>query len=214
MKRRDFTLGALGGAGLLAASLPGVVAAQGGPVEGKDYVKLNQPVTVPGGGKVDVVEFFWYGCPHCNTFEPMLDGWIKKLPADVAFRRAHVSFTAQHETHAKIFYALEASGQFDALHRKVFAEIHQQRKRLDKEAEIVAFVAAAGGDAAKFSDAFNSFGVATKVRQGKQLSDAYKIDGVPAIGVAGRWFTSPSMAGGYDKVLVVTESLIQRARKS
>jgi thiol:disulfide interchange protein DsbA len=211
MKRREFTAQVAAG---LALGLPaGWAQAQGGLVEGTHYVRLNTPAPVPGNGKIDVVEFFWYGCPHCNAFEPMLDAWSKRLPSDVAFRRVHVAFTAMHETHSKIFYTLEALGQVEAMHRKVFAAIHQQRMALNNEAEIAGFVEKNGVDRAKFIDAYKSFGVATKVRQAKQLSDAYKIDGVPALGVHGRYYTSASLAGGNDRALAVTDFLIQRARK-
>lgn len=215
MNRRDFTARAAGTGLALGFGLVGQAAhAQGAPlVEGKDYVKLQTAAPVASGGKVDVVEFFWYGCPHCNAFEPSLDAWAKKLPADVNFRRVPVSFSAMHETHAKIFYALESLGQVEALHRKVFAALHVQRKRLDKEADIVEFMTQNGVDAAKFTEAYKSFGVATKVRQGKALSEAYKIDGVPAIGVAGRWFTAPSLAGSPERALAVSDALIQMARK-
>jgi thiol:disulfide interchange protein DsbA len=210
MKRREFTAQVAAGLGLAWA---GQAQAQGVPVEGTHYVRLNTPAPVPGNGKIDVIEFFWYGCPHCNAFEPMIDAWARKLPADVGFRRVHVAFTAIHETHSKIFYALEAIGQLEAMHRKVFAAIHQQRMRLDKEGDIADFMAKNGVDRAKFVDAYKSFGVATKVRQGKQLTDAYKIDGVPALGIHGRYYTSGSLAGSNDRVLAVTEFLIARARK-
>jgi thiol:disulfide interchange protein DsbA len=211
MKRREFTA-ALGMAGL-GLTATGTAHAQGAPVEGTHYVKLNTPVPVPQGGKIDVIEFFWYGCPHCNAFEPALEAWAKKLPPDVAFRRAHVAFTALHENHSRIFYTLEALGQVEAMHRKVFAAIHQQRKRLASEGEIADFMAENGLDRAKFVDTFKSFGVATKVRQGKQLSEAYKIDGVPALGVHGRYYTSGSLAGDNARALQVTDYLIQTARR-
>jgi thiol:disulfide interchange protein DsbA len=211
MQRRDFNA-LLAAGGVLIAG--GSARAQGAaPVEGRDYVRLASPVAVPAGGKIDVIEFFWYGCPACNAFEPQLDAWARKLPADVAFRRVHVAFTAMHETHAKIFYALEALGQVEAAHRKVFAAIHLQRQPLNRESDIAAFAAASGLDQAKFMDAYKSFGVATKVRQAKQLSEGYKIDGVPSLGVHGRWFTSGSLAGGGARALAVTDYLIAQARK-
>ncbi len=212
MKRREFS-SALALAGLALGATP-AARAQGGFVEGKDYVKLATPVPTGTPGKIEVVEFFWYGCPHCNAFEPQLDAWSKKVPADVAFRRVPVGFTALHETHARLFYTLEALQQVEALHRKVFAAIHQQRKRLDKEADIVAFATENGLDAAKFTEAFKSFGVATKVRQAKALTEAYKIDGVPSLGIQGRFFTSGSLAGSNDRALAATEYLIGVARKT
>jgi thiol:disulfide interchange protein DsbA len=210
MNRRDWTR-ATAAMTLLAA---GMARAQGNaPVEGRDYVRLNPPVAVPAGGKIDVIEFFSYGCPHCYAFEPILEAWIKKLPPDVAFRRVPAAFNAPFEGYAKLFYALEAIGMEDALHRRVFAAIHVQRQRLDKDAELAAFVQSAGGDGAKFVDAYKSFGVATKVRQGKQLSEAYKIDGVPTMGIHGRFFTSGSLAGSHERSLVVADQLIARVRK-
>ena len=183
------------------------------PVEGRDYVRLNTPVAVLAGGKIDVIEFFSYGCPHCYSFEPMLEQWVKRLPADVAFRRVPATFNPTFEGYAKLFYALEAIGQVEALHKRVFAAIHVQRQRLDKEADIAAFVSANGGDGAKAVDAMKSFGVATKLRLAKQAFEGYKIDGVPTLGIHGRWFTSGSLTGSNDKALAVADQLIQRARK-
>ena len=211
MNRRRFNLSLAGACS--AACLPGLALAQGAPVEGRDYARLAQPVAMPSSGKIEVVEFFGYWCPHCNSFEPAIDAWSRKLPAEVSFRRVPVAFSAPQEPYARIYLALEAMGQLDALHRKVFAAIHVQRQRLDKEADLSAFVQGAGGDGAKFVEAYKSFGVATKVRQAKQLSEAYKIDGVPTLGIHGRWFTSGSLAGTHEKALAVADALIQRARK-
>ena len=212
MQRREFST-ALGGAGALALGLP--AAAQGGPVEGTHYVRLGQPlpVTAPAG-KVEVVEFFWYGCPHCNAFEPALEAWVKKLPEFVAFRRVPVQFREEpFGTHQRIYFALETMGQLEAMHRKVFAAIHNDRLKLDKPAEIQAFMSKNGLDGARFIEVMNSFGVQTKARQAKQLAEAYKIDGVPALGIQGRFYTSGSLAGGQDKMLVVADFLIQASRK-
>jgi thiol:disulfide interchange protein DsbA len=210
MKRRDFSAQLLSVAAL--GGLPLAARAQGGPVEGQHYVKLAQPVPVPSNGKVDVVEFFWYGCPHCNAFEPFLEAWSQKLAPDVNFHRAHVAFSALHETHSKIYYTLETMGLVAQMHRKVFAAIHVQHKRLDKEADIEAFMTENGVDGKKFIDIFKSFAVQTKVRQAKQLSDAYKIDGVPAMGVQGRYWTNVGMAGGQERALQVVDFLAQKVR--
>ncbi len=204
--RRDFSLATV------AAAIGSAAQAQE-PTEGKDFVRLNTPVAVPGGGKIDVIEFFSYGCPHCYSFEPMLEQWVKRLPPEVAFRRIPATFNAPFENYAKLFYALEAVDQVDALHKRVFAAIHVQRQRLDKETDIAAFVSANGGDGAKVIEAYKSFGVATKLRQAKQAFEAYKIDGVPTLGIHGRWFTSGSLSGSNEKALAVADQLIQRARK-
>ena len=215
-KRRQFNTQLLGATvGLTALAGFGPSLAQGGaPTEGKHYVRLSQPVPAAGGGKVEVVEFFWYGCPHCNDFEPMLEAWVKKLPADVVFRRVPVAFREEpFGSHQRLYYALEAMGQVEAVHRKVFYAIHVERQRLDKAPDIAAFMGKNGVDGAKFLEVFNSFAVQTKARQARQLSEAYKIDGVPALGVQGRYYTSGSLAGSLPQALSVTDHLIERARK-
>ncbi|MCU0814664.1 MAG: thiol:disulfide interchange protein DsbA/DsbL, partial [Burkholderiaceae bacterium] len=164
-------------------------------------------------GKIDVIEFFWYGCPHCNAFQPAIDAWRARIAPDVAFRPVPVVFSAMHEMHAKLFYALEAMGELDKMHKRVFAAMHVQRRRLDKESDIADFVASQGGDRDKFVEAFRSFGVATKVRQAKALSEGYKIDGTPSIGIHGRFFTSGSLAGSNERALQVTDFLVERVRK-
>jgi thiol:disulfide interchange protein DsbA len=210
MKRRDFS--AQLAAAALGLPFAGQVLAQGAPVEGQNYVRLSQPVPAPSTGKIDVIEFFWYGCPHCFAFEPTLDAWSKKVPADVAFRRVHVGFTALHQTHQKVFCTLEAMGLVEQMHRKVFNAIHQQHRRLDKDADIQAFMQENGVDGAKFMDVFKSFAVQTKSRQYSQLTDAYKIDGVPALGVQGRYYTSVALAGSHERALQVVEFLAQKVR--
>jgi protein dithiol oxidoreductase (disulfide-forming) len=215
MQRRDFTRN-LAGAGLGLALIEGAQA-QGGPKEGKDYVKLSTPapVTLPSADKkVEVVEFFWYGCPHCYAFEPIIEAWIKKLPADVSFRQVPVGFMAAHQFHQKVFYAMEETGQFAAMHRKVFNAIHQGGKRLSSESEVVAFFSSNGGDGAKLADAMKGFGVNTKANRAKQLADAYKIDGVPALGIQGRFYTSGALAGNHERATQVADFLIQAARKA
>jgi thiol:disulfide interchange protein DsbA len=178
-------------------------------------VKLSQPQAVPGGGKIEVVEFFWYGCPHCNAFEPALEAWQKKLPADVAFRRIPVAFREEpFTTHQRLFFAIETMGLVDTLHRKVFNAVHLDRARLDKLPELVEFMNKNGVDGAKFSEVYNSFSVQTKARQAKQLAEAYRIDGVPAIGIQGRYYTSGSMAGSGERSLAVADYLLNRVRKN
>ncbi len=213
MNRRDVSLQlAAIGLGLGAA---GAVRAQGSPVEGTHYTRLAQPAPVSTpAGKIEVVEFFSYGCPHCYSFEPTLEAWAKRLPPDVVFKRVPVGFNALYENYQKIYYALEAMGEVDKMHAKVFNAIHQQRQRLDKEADIAAFMQANGVDGAKFLEQYKSFSVQTKVRQAKQLSEAYKIEGVPTLGVQGRYVTSGSLAGSNERALAVTDSLVQGLRKT
>lgn len=210
MNRRDWVLASAGLAGL--AGLPLAALAQGGPVEGRDFKRVESPVPVPEG-KVEVVEFFGYWCPHCNAFEPALEAWAKKLPAHVNFRRLPVAFAPGQEPLQKLYYAIESLGQVDALHRKVFTALHVDRKRLNTDADIAAWLPTVGADAAKITEAMKSFGVAAKARQSKQLSDAYRIDGVPTLGIQGRWMTSPGMAGSAERALAVADALIAQSKK-
>jgi thiol:disulfide interchange protein DsbA len=211
MNRRRFAIRLAAAVAAPGLALPAL--AQGAPVEGRDYARLAQPLPMPATGKVEVVEFFGYWCPHCNNFEPTLEPWVRKLPADVAFHRIPVAFSAAQEPYAKIFLSLEAMGLVDQMHRKVFAAIHVQHLRLEKESDILAFMTANGVDATKFSETYKSFTVASKFKQARQLADAYRIDGVPTLGIQGRFFTSPSLAGGAEQALKVTDALIQRARQ-
>lgn len=216
MQRRTFSSAAtalIGAAGLAPFASPAL--AQGAPVENRHYVRLAQPlaVNVPAG-KIEVVDFFWYGCPHCAAFEPELDAWARKLPEQIAFSRVPVAFRPEpFTTHQRIFYALEALGALDTMHRKVFYAIHQERQALDKPAAISAFVAKNGLDATKFMEAFSSFSTQSKLRRAAQLVDGYRIDGVPAIGVHGRYYTSGTLAGGNGRMLAVADFLIQRLAK-
>jgi protein dithiol oxidoreductase (disulfide-forming) len=217
MKRRDFS------ALLATTSLAGATGsalAQGGPVEGRHYLVLNPPLASTPG-KVEVVEFFWYGCPHCYAFESSIEAWAKQLPADVAFRKAHVAFRANVKIHQRMFYALEALGKEAAVRPAIFKAMHEQGQTLDDAKSQAKFLSALGVDPVKYQEAYNSFGVVTKCQQAEKLSEAYRIDGVPSIGVGGRFLTSPSQAAGgqrlpepelHQRALQVTDFLIQRAR--
>ena len=213
MKRRDFSA-RLAGLGLGASTLatPLLAQAQAKPLAETDYVRLSQPLSVEKG-KVEVVEFFWYGCPHCFNFEPALDAWQKKLPADVAFRRVPVAFRESYTIHQRLFYAIEAMGKVEELHRKVFQAIHGDRKRFEKEDEILEFVGKNGVDTAKFKEVLGSFTVSTKAKQASRLAEAYKIDGVPALGIGGKYYTSGQQAGSPERSLLVADALIDKVRK-
>jgi thiol:disulfide interchange protein DsbA len=212
MKRRDFSaLTLAGSSGLVLSPL---ARAQGIPVEGSQYVKLAQPVAVASSGKVEVVEFFWYGCPHCNALEPAFEAWRQRQPADVSVNRVPVGFTPVHEFHQKLFYALEAMGVLEAQHRKVFYTIHVEHKRMNTDADVATYAKAQGLDADKLVATMKSFSVIGKARQAKQLAEAYRIDGVPAIGIQGRYYTSGPLTGSHERTLEVTDYLIGLVRKS
>jgi protein dithiol oxidoreductase (disulfide-forming) len=214
MKRRQFSTTLLGAAAAGLALPHQAAHAQGGPIEGRHYIRLGQPVPVSTEpGKFEVIEFFWYGCPHCAAFEPMLESWSRRLPDDVSFRRMPVAFRAEpYGAHQRLFFALDSLGAVPALQRKVFYAIHVERQRLDTLAEMSAFATKNGIDAAKFAEAFNSFGVQTKQKQANQLAEAYRIDGVPAIGIQGRFFTSGTLAGDNERALDATDFLLKRLR--
>ena len=219
MQRREFSFSA---ATVAAASLGGALAltgtahAQGvAPREGTDYLVLDKPAsTETAAGKIEVVEFFWYSCPHCNKFEPQFEDWIKKAPKDVSVRRAPVSFRPDFEPQQRLYYVLESLGKVDELHKKVFYAIHVDKQPLATADQVAAWAEKQGISKAKFLEAYNSFPVATKARKATLLQDAYKVDGVPAIGVAGRYFTSGSVAQTMERALIVTDYLVGLARKA
>jgi thiol:disulfide interchange protein DsbA len=214
MKRRAFTQVAAGAA--LTASTLFATAAHAQtkkPQAGTDFQVLDPraPVDAPAG-KIEVVEFFWYSCPHCNAFEPLLEAWVKKLPKDVAFRRSHVAFRDDFVPQQRLYLALDAMGLVDKLQAKVFAAIHVEKLNLSKADGIAEWVAKQGVDKAKFLEQYNSFSTATKSTRATQLQNTYKVEGVPALGVAGRFYTDGSMAGSMERALQVVESLIADVR--
>ncbi len=207
MHRRTFAIG-VAAAPLLAR--PAWGAAE--PTEGRDYIRLQQPVPVAVAGKVEVIEFFGYWCPHCNDFEPKLEAWLAGLPAYVNFRRIPVSWQPMQEPYQRLYFALEALGLGGAVHQKVFDAVHVQHLRLDTDAGVAVFATALGIDKAKLLDSMKSFTVASKVRAAGQLFAAYHIDGVPTLTVDGRFVTSPEKAGGEERALQVCDSLIRMSR--
>ena len=215
MNRREFSLAAGCTLALASLGLPGSLLAQSRkPEEGTEFLTLGKPAPVDApAGKVEVIEFFWYSCPHCNTFEPKLVNWIKKLPGDVSVRRVPVAFRDDFVPQQRLFYTLEAMGKLDELHSKVFTTIHAERQPIDKEPAILAWAEKNGLDKAKFQELYNSFSVSTKARRASQLQDAYKVQGVPAIGIAGRYYTDGTLAGNMDRALQITEYLVAESRK-
>lgn len=197
------------------ATLTPMAQAQGqAPRAGTDYLVLDKPAPVEApAGKVEVVEFFWYSCPHCNHFEPAFEAWIQKAPKDVAVRRVPVSFRADFEPQQRLYYVLEAMNKVNELHKKVFLAIHGERQMLNTPELVAAWAEKQGINKAKFVEMYNSFSIATKARKATQLQDAYKVDGVPALGVAGRFYTSGELAKNMDRALQVTDYLVMQSRK-
>ncbi len=207
MKRRDFAF-ALGATPLLAAT----AHAAGDPVEGQDFKRLASPVALAVPGSVEVIEFFGYWCPHCAAFEPTLDAWARKLPADVNFRRVPVGWQTAQEPYQRLYFAIEALGGRAGVHAKAFAALHEQRLRLQMDADYTAFGAAIGVDGARLLAAAKAPAVAAQVNAANQAVKAYRVDGVPALAVQGRFMTSPEMAGGAERSLQIVDALIAKAR--
>jgi thiol:disulfide interchange protein DsbA len=179
--------------------------------EGQDYELINPPQTTEKG-KVEVIEFFSYMCPHCDHFDPVLNAWLKTLPKDVVFRRVPVIFRPQWEAPARLYYTLEAMGELDRLHGAAFTAIHREGVNLMTEAGVTDWAVKKGLDRKKFSDTFNSFTVLSKTTASKQKQGAYGIPGVPAMVVAGRYRTPDNFSGGNDAMLKIVDELIARSR--
>jgi len=184
------------------------------PQAGREYLTLDTPAPVDApAGRIEVVEFFWYNCPHCHAFEPAFDAWAKRVPKDVVVRRVPVAFRSDFQPQQRLYYALETMGLLGSLHAKVFHAIHVERKRLERPETIIDWVAAQGVDKVKFTEQFNSFSTASKATRASQLTAAYRVEGVPAMGVAGRFYTDGSMARGMEHVLQVVDYLVAQVRK-
>jgi thiol:disulfide interchange protein DsbA len=199
----------------------GAAASPAQPVEGKDYVTLAQPQSTDSGKKVEVLEFFWYACPHCYALESDLEDWVKKKGDAISFKRVPVVFRDSFVPQQKLYYTLEAMNRLDDMHGKVFHAIHVGRNPLDTDKRVIDFVTSQGMDRQKFLDTYNSFSVMSKVQQAKKLQSAYQVDGVPLIAVGGRYKTSPAMvsksignqspAALHAATLQVMDNLIQKA---
>jgi thiol:disulfide interchange protein DsbA len=213
MKRRELIQGAaaLGVTGLLGGLSP-VLAQDAGA-----FRKVRKEVPRSTPGKIDVVEFFWYGCIHCYNFEPKVNAWHKKLPNDVVFTKVPIVFDSQRvnfQGHQRLFYTLETMGKLDQAHSKVFEAMHKDKKLLGNDAQIFDFAESIGLKREEFANVFKSFGVNAKCAQAKALFEAYGADGVPTLGVDGKFFTSASIAGSEDNAIRVAETLIKRQRQA
>ncbi|AFJ59637.1 MAG: thiol:disulfide interchange protein [Pseudomonadales bacterium RIFCSPLOWO2_12_60_38] len=201
-------------AALVTASLFGMTAqAADVPLEaGKTYVELSNPVPVAVPGKIEVVELFWYGCPHCYAFEPTINPWAEKLPKDVNFRRIPAMFGGPWDAHGQLFLTLEAMGVEHKVHNAVFEAIQKQGKRLTKPDEMADFVATQGVDKDKFLATFNSFAIQGQIKQAKELAQKYGVQGVPTLIVNGKYRFDLGSTGGPEATLNVADQLIAKER--
>ena len=199
---------------LVSASLFGMTAqAADVPLEaGKTYVELANPVPVAEPGKIEVVELFWYGCPHCYAFEPTINPWAAKLPADVHFVRIPAMFGGPWDAHGQLFLTLEAMGVENKVHAAIFNAIQKEGKRLTDKNDMADFVATQGVDKDKFLQTFDSFAIKGKIAQAKELAKKYEVSGVPTLIVNGKYRFDLGTAGGPEQALNVADQLIAKER--
>jgi thiol:disulfide interchange protein DsbA len=177
--------------------------------EGKHYKRVDQPKTIDSD-KVEVLEFFWYGCPHCYAFEPYISKWNQSKPENVEFQRVPATFQSLWVLHARAYYALQMLGVGEKIHPKFFSEIHNKKNYMKTFDAITTFVQEYGVDRTEFIDAMNSFTVETQVRKATKLVTDYKLTGVPSIAVNGKYLISASMAGSYDNMIKIMNYLIEK----
>lgn len=190
--------------------------------EGESYYRIDQPVRPRDPKRVEVVEVFWYGCPHCFRFDPMVKAWDKKLAADVDFYRLPVIWNSTTELHARAYYTALALGALDKLHDPLFSAMNEQSNPLSSEAALAKLFGNYGVSADQFSKAFNSFGVTSQVNQAKARTLSYRIEGTPELIVAGKYRVTGKAFGGagsteqtmHAKMLQVADYLIEQERKA
>ena len=198
--------------GLVVFFAAGLAQAQ--PTAGVEYRELSAPQSADALGKIEIIEFFWYGCPHCYNFEPVIEPWVKKLPKDTQFRRVPAIFNDEWEQGARAYYALEAIGEGQRLHKPLFDAVHTgSRLKVANEAALTEWLGKQGVDAKKFAAAYRSFSVEGKVKRAKQLTQAYKLEGVPAMAVNGNYVVITDNIKSFEQMLAVSDYLIDQSRK-
>lgn len=181
--------------------------------QAQPYQLLNPPQPTEGGGKIEVIEFFWYGCPHCYSLEPEVDAWAKKAPKDVVFKRVPAVANEQWAQAAAVYYTLEAMGLIDQFHSKVFDAFHKEQKNLANKRIREEWLKANGVDVAKYNEVEKSFSVATKLNRARQMTINYKVDGVPRVFVNGKYYTAAEFAGSGGRIFPVVDQLIAMSRR-
>lgn len=197
----------------LAASLLVLAFGAFAQAPAKPYALLTPAQSTDGSGKIEVVEFFWYGCPHCYSLEADVNAWLKKAPKDVVFKRVPAAPNPQWEQSALLYYTLEAMGLLDQYHAKVFDAFHKENKNLGNQRIREEWMKANGIDVAKYNEVAKSFSVATKMQRAKQMTANYKVDGVPRLFVNGKYYTEAALAGGNSRIFAVVDQLVDMARK-
>lgn len=182
--------------------------------EGIEYTKLDKPQPTQIADKVEVLEFFWYGCPHCFKFEPTLNKWLANKPDNVRFIRIPAPLNPSWMPHTKTYYALEIMGLGEKYHEALFKAIHLERQKLFTQDTITDFLVKQGVDKKAFEDALSSFAVEMQARKAMQLVKSYGLNGVPAIAVNGKYTTSASQSGSYDGMIGVMNQLVAKESKN
>lgn len=212
MKRRFFSTALLS---VLTGISQASAWAQQAFRSGKDYITLDRPLaSEAGSGKIEVLEFFWYSCPHCNIFEPAFEQWAKNAAKDVVVRRVPVAFRDDFGPQQRLYYTLEAMNLVEKMHIRVFIAIHGEKQMLNTDASVLAWAEKQGIDKVKFEQAYKSFGVATKCKRAVQLQNDFKIEGVPSLGVASRYYIDGTLAGSMPRALQVADALIAQSRQN
>ncbi len=194
------------GLALVAASFTAQAQAQVKP-----YIELTQPLPTDSGDKIEVIEFFWYGCSHCYAFEPYIESWLKRLSKDVEFRRVPAMFNKQWAEAGRVYYTLESMGLLDRLHRPLFDAIHQQHLRITNEDQLRDWLQRQKVDVDKYFATAQSFTIESKLKRAAVLTEASKINGVPALLINGRYLVSAEV-GSQEQMLQIADGLIQRSR--
>lgn len=178
--------------------------------EGEAYMVLKQPQPTVDSSKVEVVELFWYGCPHCHSFQPYVEDWLKTNPANVAYVRMPAILREDWSLHARAFYTAELLGILDEIHQPLFNAIHNEKRHLFSEKALMNFFAEFGVDNDTFNNTMHSFAVDTKVRRARQMTRNYMTRGTPAVVVNGKYRTGPGMVKGYDNLIDVIDFLVKK----
>lgn len=190
-----------------------ITVAQAQMIEGKDYIRLATPQPTENSKRIEVIEFFWYGCPHCNDLHPHLKHWLENKPDDVEFRYIPAIFRANWIPAAKTFYALESLGLTRELNDKIYQAIHRDKIDLSKETTLFAWIEKQGIERDKFVNAYNSFTVQNQASRAAQLTRQYQITGVPALVVNGVYLTSGKLSGTPQDTIAVLDFLLDKVRQ-
>jgi thiol:disulfide interchange protein DsbA len=177
-----------------------------------DYALVSPPQPTEGNGKIEVIEFFWYGCPHCYHLEPLVNAWLKTKPDDVVFKRVPAYPSESWGELARVFYTVQALGLLPQLHEKIFDAIHKDHVNLNNKKIREQWFAQHGVDPAKYEQVSKSFTVATDLQRAKQMTINYKVDSVPRVVVNGKYYTEGGLAGSPERIFAVVDELIAKAR--